>query len=134
MTAVEGRSVSRWSIAHNLLLRQLCSRMVQLTDWYNDDEQQDDDAHDQTSPHLHVLPPHLLADSVGTPPEALSADRQIIRLVLERVQALAPLRDLVDVLAHNADGVVNLLKGVKRASQPELLIGKLPSGVVCSKL
>lgn len=84
------------------------------TYWYDDDDQQDDNANDQPHPHLHVLPPHLLSDAVGAPPEALGRSRQIVRLVLQRIQALAALRHLVDVFPHHANGVIDLLTGEKQ--------------------
>jgi hypothetical protein len=56
------------------------------------------------------LPPHSLADSVGTAAEALSRLRQVIGLVLESIKALATLRNLVNVVSHHTDGVVDLLK------------------------
>ena len=48
----------------------------------DDDDKQDDDADDEAHAHLHVLPPHLLTHSVGTPAEALSRYRQVVGLVL----------------------------------------------------
>jgi len=41
------------------------------TSRYDNDDDQDDNAHNQAHAHLHVLPPHLLSDSVGTSSEAL---------------------------------------------------------------
>jgi len=55
------------------------------------------------------LPPHLLAHPVGAPAEALGGGRQVVRLVLEMIEALATLRDLVDIVSHHTDGVVDLL-------------------------
>jgi hypothetical protein len=75
----------------------------------DDDDQQEDDADDQAHSHLHVLPPHLLADSVGATSEALGRNSQVVGLVLQTVEALATLRDLVDVVAHDVDGRVNFL-------------------------
>jgi hypothetical protein len=74
----------------------------------NNDKQEDNDTRNQAGAHLHVLPPHLLADSVGAPAEALRRGGEVVRLVLEGVEALATLGDLVDVIAHHADGVVDL--------------------------
>lgn len=62
-----------------------------------------------TYAHLHVLPPHLLADTVGTTTETLGGHGQVVGLILQRIEALAALRNLVDVVAHDANGVVNLL-------------------------
>jgi hypothetical protein len=75
----------------------------------DDDDEQEDDADDQAHSHLHVLPPHLLSDSVGATSEALGRDGQVVRLVLQTVEALATLRDLVDVVAHDIDGRVDFL-------------------------
>lgn len=76
----------------------------------NDDQDQDDDTCDQAHAHLHVLPPHLLAHTVGTATEALGGDGQVVGLVLQRIEALTTLRDLVDVVTHHTDGVVDLLR------------------------
>ncbi len=56
------------------------------------------------------LPPHLLANSVCPASEPLSRDCKIIGLILERIEAFTTLRDLVDVLSHHANGIVNLLR------------------------
>jgi hypothetical protein len=37
----------------------------------NDDDQQNNDTDNQAHAHLHVLPPHLLSDPVGSPAETL---------------------------------------------------------------
>lgn len=42
-----------------------------LDDRNDDDDDEHDDADADDDPHLHVLPPHLLADAVGTAAEAL---------------------------------------------------------------
>ena len=75
----------------------------------NDDDQQDDDGHDHAYAHLDILPPHLLPHAVGSPAEALGRDGQVVSLILEGVQTLSTLRDLVDVLTHHTDGVIDLL-------------------------
>lgn len=75
----------------------------------DDDDEQKNDADDQAHSHFHVLPPHLLSDPVGTTSEALRRDSQVVGLVLQTVKALATLRDLVDVVAHNIDGGVDFL-------------------------
>lgn len=56
------------------------------------------------------LPPHRLADSVGTTTEPLGGCRQIIGLILKMVETLATLRHLVDVVAHHTNGIIDLLK------------------------
>lgn len=53
---------------------------------------------------------HLLANTVGAATETLGRDGQIIGLVLKRVEILSTLRDLVDIVAHHTDGIVDLLK------------------------
>lgn len=58
---------------------------------------------------LHIFPPHLLADSVGTPAESLSGHSQVVGLILQRVETFTTLGDLVDVLAHYTDGIIDLL-------------------------
>ena len=55
------------------------------------------------------LPPHLLAHPVGAPAEALGRRREVVRLVLEMIEALATLRYLVDIVSHHTNGVVDLL-------------------------
>lgn len=55
------------------------------------------------------LPPHLLADLVGTTTEALCTNGEVIGLGLKGIDPFTTLRDLVDVLAHHSDGVIDLL-------------------------
>ena len=81
-----------------------------LTTRYNDNDKQYDDANDKAHPHLHVLPPHLLSDPVGTASEALCGDCKVVGLILEAVEALATFGDLVDVAAHYVDSGVNFLE------------------------
>ena len=81
-----------------------------LTGRNDDDENQDNDTTNQARSHLHVLPPHLLADSVGATAEALGRDGQVVGLILQGIQALATLGNLVDVLSHHTNGVVDLLR------------------------
>lgn len=76
---------------------------------HNDDHQQDDDSDDYAHAHLHVLPPHLLPDPVGSTTEALGGLRQVIGLILEAVKSRTAVGDLVDVLAHNSNGIIDLL-------------------------
>lgn len=83
--------------------------LCQHTTGDDDDDEQEDDADDQAHSHLHVLPPHLLSDSVGATSEALRRNGQVVSLVLQTVEALAALRDLVDVVAHDIDGRVDFL-------------------------
>lgn len=80
-----------------------------LTRRYDNDDEQKDDANDDAHPHLHILPPHLLSYSVGATAEAVGLGREVVGLVLQIIQALAALRDLVDVVLHGVDGAVNLL-------------------------
>lgn len=74
----------------------------------NDDKDEDDDASNQAHSHLHVLPPHLLAHSVGAAAETLGGDGQIVGLILQGIQSLATLGNFVDVLSHYTNGVINL--------------------------
>ena len=83
--------------------------VIRLTTWNDDDEQKHDYAHDDPDPHLHVLPPHLLADSVGAATEALGRLVQVFGLVLKLVYVLAALGYGFEVLFHDIDGVVDLL-------------------------
>lgn len=84
----------------------------------DDDDEQDDDADDQAHSHLHVLPPHLLSDSVGAASEALRRDGQIVCLVLQAVEALATLGNFVDVVAHDVDGRVDFLHNLSAMADP----------------
>ena len=70
------------------------------TRWYNNHDEENDDADNDTDAHLHVFPPHLLPDSVGTPSETLSGDGQVVGLILECIETFATLRHFVDVLFH----------------------------------
>lgn len=83
--------------------------MRKLTNRDNNNYQQDDDTNNQAHAHLHVLPPHLLADSVGSPAETLRRDGQVVGLVLQGIESLATLGNLVDVVTHHTDGVIDLL-------------------------
>ena len=47
------------------------TRAVGHTTGNDDDDEQENDADDQAHSHLHVLPPHLLSDSVGAASKAL---------------------------------------------------------------
>jgi len=80
-----------------------------LTTRDNDDQQQHDYAHDDPDPHLHILPPHLLADTIGATTEALRGLVEILGLVLELVDMFAALGDGFEILFHDIDGVVDLL-------------------------
>lgn len=80
-----------------------------LTTRDDDDEQKHDYAHDDPDPHLHVLPPHLLADSVGATAEALGRLVEILGFVLELVDVLAALGYGFEIFFHDVDGVVDLL-------------------------
>ena len=86
----------------------MCS--PRLTSGNDDDEQENDNTDNQAHTHLHVLPPHLLANSVGTTTEPLSGDSEVVGLILQSIKAFTALGDLVDVVAHHTDGVVDLLQ------------------------
>lgn len=86
----------------------------------NDDHQQDYDGNDHAYAHLDVLPPHLLPHTVGSSAEALGRYSQVVGLVLERIETLSTLRNLVDVLPHHPDGVIDLLWTIKSAQVPQL--------------
>lgn len=88
---------------------------ARLTTRDDDDEQKHDYAHDDPDPHLHILPPHLLADSVGATTEALGGLVQVLGFVLKLVNVLAALGYGFEVLLHDIDGIVDLL-GWRRVS------------------
>lgn len=99
------------------------------TRWDNDDCEKDDDTDNQPDTHLHVLqtkvstfsahditssvfahlPPHLLADLVGTAAELLGCALEIVRLVPEVVEIVTTSFRKHDVLLHHANGLVELL-------------------------
>lgn len=87
----------------------LCICIPRRLTRYNNDQDQDNDASNDAHAHLHVLPPHLLSDPVGTTTETLSRDGQVVRLVLEVVDVLATLVGLVDVVPHVPRGLVHCL-------------------------
>jgi hypothetical protein len=80
------------------------------TNWNDNDDEQNNDSNDKAHSHLHVLPPHLLTNTVGTTSEALSGNGKVVCLILKRIQTLTTLGDFVDVLAHYTNGIVDLLK------------------------
>jgi len=83
--------------------------MRKLTRRHNDDDQQDDDADNDAHAHLHVLPPHLLADAIRAATETVRLRRQRIGPVLQLVQVRATLVALDDVLPHLVDRGIDLL-------------------------
>jgi hypothetical protein len=85
------------------------SSKTALTRGHDDDNQQDYDADDNADPHLHVLPPHLLAHTVGAASEALRGRRQVVGLVLQGIEAVAALRGFVQVILHLAHCAVDFL-------------------------
>ena len=84
-------------------------KAVELTTRDDDDEQKHNDAHNDPDPHFHVLPPHLLANTVGAASEALGGLVKVLGFVLELVDVLAALGDGFEVLFHDIDGVIDLL-------------------------
>ena len=83
---------------------------ARLTTRDDDDEQKHDYAHNDPDPHLHVLPPHLLADSVGPATETLGGLVEVFGFILKLVDVLAALSDGFEVLFHNIDSIINLLE------------------------
>lgn len=73
-------------------------------------QDQHNDPNDEPHAHLHVLPEHLLAHAVGAAAEVGGGVAEALGLVAEAVDVLAALLDARDVLAHYADGVVDLLE------------------------
>lgn len=67
------------------------------------------------------LPPHLLADLVGTATETLCTNGEVIGLGLKSIDPFTTLRDLVDVFAHHSDGVIDLLEFRQQKSQEGVL-------------
>lgn len=92
-----------WKKAHPEATGSRTLQKDQLTR-YDDDQDQNNDAGNDAHAHLHVLPPHLLADTVGAPTETLGRYGQVVCLVLQIVDALATLVGHVDVVPHGVDG------------------------------
>jgi hypothetical protein len=90
----------------SLLLNNL---LVRNSYWHDNDHQENDDTNNYAHAHLHVLPPHLFPNPVGTTTEPLGGVRQVVSLVLKSVQSCTTICDLVDVLAHYTDSVIDLL-------------------------
>ena len=80
-----------------------------LTTRDDDDQQKHNYAHNDPDPHLHILPPHLLTDSVGAATEALGGLVEILGFVLQLVDVLAALGYGFEVLFHDIDCVIDLL-------------------------
>lgn len=74
--------------------------MDKHTRWYNDHNEKDDDANDDTNSHLHVFPPHLFPDPVRTFPETLRLSLQVVGLVLKGVEVFTTFVRRFDVLLH----------------------------------
>lgn len=83
--------------------------MAKHTSRNNNNYQQNNDTDSEAYPHLHVFPPHLLSNPIGSTAEPLGGVGEVVCLVLEGVEALSTLGDLVDVLAHHTDGIIDLL-------------------------
>ena len=83
--------------------------MTQHTTWNNNNKQQYNDSHNNPDPHLDILPPHLLADTIGTATEALRGLVEVLGFVLELVDVFAALGDGFEVLFHDVDRIIDLL-------------------------
>jgi len=75
---------------------------------HDNDNEQDYNATDQAHPHFHIFPPHDFAHPICASAEALSGDSEVVGLVLEGIEAFTTLRDLVDVLFHHTNGIIDL--------------------------
>ena len=93
--------------------------MIKHTRWYNDNNQKDDDANDDTNSHLHVFPPHLFPDSVRTFSERLRLMLQMVGLVLKGVKVFATLPCKVHVFFHYIHCIINFLVTIEVSSTPE---------------
>lgn len=51
----------------------------------------------------------MLANAVGAAAETLGGDGKVVGLILKSIETLSTLGNLVDVVAHHTDGVVDLL-------------------------
>jgi len=75
---------------------------------YDNQQKQHNDPDNDPDPHLDILPPHLLSDTIGAAAEALRGLVQILGLVLQLVDVLAALGDRFEILLHDVDGIVDL--------------------------
>lgn len=76
--------------------------------WHHDNNDEDNNTCEQAQSHLHILPPHALADTVGTALELARGLCQCVRLVLQTVKMLAALGHGVEIVLHYADRRVEL--------------------------
>lgn len=76
--------------------------------WNYNNNKKDDDSNNQAHSHLHILPPHLLSYSVGPTAETLSGHGEVVGLILKGIETFATLRNFVDVLTHDAHGIIDL--------------------------
>lgn len=76
----------------------------------NDDNKQNDNDDNQAYTHLHILPPHLFSNTVGSPTKSLSRSSQTICLILKGIKILSSLRHLIDILTHYTNSIIDLLK------------------------
>lgn len=81
----------------------------------HDDDYQNNNTDNQADSHLGVLPPHALADSVGTALELARGLCKLVGLVLQTVESLASVGHGLDVLVHDVDRVVQLALDVGNA-------------------
>ena len=80
-----------------------------LTCRNDDNNKEDDNADDQTHAHLHILPPHLLPNTIGSTSKALCGSGEIFSLPLGIIDLIASNMHGIDVLLHYADGIIDLL-------------------------
>lgn len=76
----------------------------------DNNEQENQNSDDDTNAHLHIFPPHLLSNSVCTAAKALGRNSQVVRLILESIQALTSIVGFVDVVSQDSHGVVDVLE------------------------
>lgn len=81
----------------------------------DNNEQENQNSDDNTNAHLHIFPPHLLSNSVCTAAKALGRNSQVVRLILESIQALTSIVGFVDVVSQDSHGVVDVLETHKSA-------------------
>lgn len=99
------------------LLRRLrtrrSSRRVLMSFWPRNNRN-DNDKNDQQQNtadnhiHLHILPPHLLPDSVCASTELHWWRLQIFGTILERVEMFTAFHNFLDVIVHNSHDLVHL--------------------------
>ena len=85
---------------------------------HNDHDEKDDDSNNDANSHLHVFPPHLLPDSVGTSSKALCRDGQIVSLVLKAIELFTTASYCFEISLDHINRFVDFLRKVDISRMP----------------